>query len=256
MDARLNMVLIERGETAMVSGEKLISGDPQAGCAWVTNFDHISMGDWVDEDESKSTYGFAVSAMDVISNSGRHFARAGCWFAIPGPIKIRSGAGVLIRLDGWRCLPQVGGPIEQIGRLRYIDGCTDTVLVAPPRLGDPVLNHLHFPPGIRQTLHTHPSLRCGVVARGTGRAIIPDPDGEPGTLKELPLRHGDVWFLPVDGVHGFYTDDDTLDVIAWHPDSDTGPTDQDHPMLNRTLVEGVSARELERIQTPQSVPTA
>ena len=26
-----------------------------------------------------------------------------------------------------------------------------------------------------------------------------------------------------------------LDVIAWHPDSDFGPTDQDHPMINRTL---------------------
>ena len=27
----------------------------------------------------------------------------------------------------------------------------------------------------------------------------------------------------------------SLDVLAFHPDSDTGPTDEDHPMLNRTF---------------------
>jgi len=25
-------------------------------------------------------------------------------------------------------------------------------------------------------------------------------------------------------------------VIAWHPDSDFGPRDDDHPMINRTLI--------------------
>ena len=29
-----------------------------------------------------------------------------------------------------------------------------------------------------------------------------------------------------------------MDVIAYHPDSDWGPTDVEHPMVNRTLVEG------------------
>ena len=29
-----------------------------------------------------------------------------------------------------------------------------------------------------------------------------------------------------------------MDVIAYHPDSDWGPTHREHPMLNRTLVKG------------------
>ena len=29
-----------------------------------------------------------------------------------------------------------------------------------------------------------------------------------------------------------------MDVIAYHPDSDWGPTDETHPMVNRTFVEG------------------
>jgi hypothetical protein len=49
---------------------------------------------------------------------------------------------------------QVAGPVEEHGRVRYIDGCTDSLLNAPQLRGEPCLNHLHFPRGIDQTLHT------------------------------------------------------------------------------------------------------
>ena len=42
-----------------------------------------------------------------------------------------------------------------------------------------------------------------------------------------------------------------MDVVAYHPDSDTGPTHDDHPMLNRTIVEGVSARDIDKIRTKE-----
>ena len=32
-------------------------------------------------------------------------------------------------------------------------------------------------------------------------------------------------------------------VIAYHPDSDFGPTDDDHPMVNRTIVDGVPVNQ-------------
>jgi hypothetical protein len=28
----------------------------------------------------------------------------------------------------------------------------------------------------------------------------------------------------------------TMEIVAYHPDSDWGPTDTDHPMLNRTYI--------------------
>jgi hypothetical protein len=40
-----------------------------------------------------------------------------------------------------------------------------------------------------------------------------------------------------------------LRVIAYHPDSDFGPTHEDHPMINRTMVGGVSASELPHLRT-------
>lgn len=145
-------------------------------------------------------------------------------------------------LPGYVGINAVGGPIEPTGRLRYIDGCTDTLLVPPVRKGDPCLNHLHFPTGIRQTPHTHPSVRTGLVYRGRGECIVPNRD-------PIPLRPGSAFVIPTGAMHSFNTSDETLDVIAFHPDSDTGMTDDDHPMVNRTMVAGVSASKIPEIRT-------
>jgi len=124
----------------------------------------------------------------------------------------------------------MGGPIESCGRLRYIDGCSDTLLCAPPLMGDPCLNLLHFPPGINQTAHTHPSTRSGIVARGRGIC----QSGE----QKTPLEPGLLFYIARETEHQFSTEDSILDVIAYHPDSDWGPTHEKHPMVNRTWVAG------------------
>ena len=101
----------------------------------------------------------------------------------------------------------------------------------PPRRGDPSLNHLSFPAGVRQSFHIHPSIRLGVVARGTGFACFAD--------QEIPLVAGTLFCIEERELHRFRTEDERLDVIAFHPDGDWGPTDQDHPMLNRTYLAAV-----------------
>jgi hypothetical protein len=65
----------------------------------------------------------------------------------------------------------------------------------------------------------------------------------------LPLTPGTVFSMTPGSVHKFRTTTQSMDVVAWHPDSDTGPSDEDHPMLNRTIVEGVSARYRDEIRT-------
>jgi hypothetical protein len=69
------------------------------------------------------------------------------------------------------------GPCELISidqpRLTLLKMPKDTLLLPPPKLADPCLNLLHFPPGIRQTAHTHPSVRCTWAGRKTyGRMRI------------------------------------------------------------------------------------
>jgi quercetin dioxygenase-like cupin family protein len=140
-----------------------------------------------------------------------------------------AGTGLVISRLGVFGMFQIGGPIEAQGRLRYIDGCTDSLLLAPPLRGDPCLNHLHIPAGTAQSRHTHPSLRVGVIARGAGYCVTPDA--------RYPLRAGLAFLIAPDAVHSFLTEENALDVVVYHPDSDSGPTHHDHPMINRTILE-------------------
>jgi hypothetical protein len=179
-------------------------------------------------------------------------------FALMGEFK-----AVVIEVIRDRCSAKykaqtlIGGVVEEIGRLKYIDGCTDSLLIPPVKKGDPCLNHLHFPEGITQTPHTHPTHRLGVVIRGEGECVTP--------FGCLPLIEGCIFLIKeydgksyakgLDGLmyekgtHKFNTTSKHLDVIAFHPDSDFGAEDDFHPMINRTIVNGVSARDCVSIRT-------
>jgi len=159
----------------------------------------------------------------------------GCFAVVPGGAQIKGGAGLMIYTPEYVGLAQMGGPVEDAGRLRYIDGCSDSLLVCPPKIGEPCLNLLHLPRGIHQTQHTHPSDRIGIILRGSGLCKTPDGD--------TPLAGGMFWYIPAETVHSFHTEDGSLDVFAWHPDSDFGPSHDAHPMLNRTIVEGVAVSD-------------
>jgi quercetin dioxygenase-like cupin family protein len=167
---------------------------------------------------------------------------AGMYACVPGKVLVLGdGAGIAITRIGFDGMFSMGGPVEPWGRLRYIDGCTDSLLVPPVKMGDPCLNALFFPPGTDQTEHTHPSMRVGMVIRGEGECVTPQGI--------IPLFPGQVFIIHQDGPHKFRTPGGPMTVIAYHPDSDFGPQDEDHPMINRTIVEGVSAKDLPSIQT-------
>ena len=113
-------------------------------------------------------------------------------------------------------------------------------------LGDPCLNLLYFPPDIDQTAHTHPSDRIGIVMSGKGKCVA----WQDGIEEAIDLVAGMIWVIHTDGVHKFQTPyGESMRVLAYHPDSDYGPTHQFHPMLNRTIVDGISANQLPDIQT-------
>jgi len=160
---------------------------------------------------------------------------------IEGMLKFHGKAIVIERVNSYGIF-SLGGPIEENGRLKYIDGCTDSLLVPPVRFGDACLNALFFPPNINQTQHTHPSMRVGLIVSGRGECITPE-----GNIDLIP---GQIFIIHEDGLHSFRTfEDSAMVVIAYHPDSNFGPKDEEHPMINRTMVNGVSASELGEIQT-------
>lgn len=178
----------------------------------------------------------------LTTSAGTFSLTAGMYFSVPSSCHVSgAGQGLIITRLGYRGVFLLGGPIESRGRLRYIDGCTDSLLIPPQILGDPCLNALYFPAQISQTEHTHPSIRIGLIAAGTGECITPE-----ATHKLCP---GLPFIINADGPHSFKTTSEEMIVIAYHPDSDFGPTHETHPMINRTIVKGIPASQLEAIQT-------
>jgi quercetin dioxygenase-like cupin family protein len=80
------------------------------------------------------------------------------------------------------------------------------------------------------------------VIRGQGTCVCGD--------SRQALEPGMAFVIPANVVHAFETTHgQELDVIAFHPDSDFGPSADDHPMINRTMVNGISASKIQSIQT-------
>ena len=186
-----------------------------------------------------AVYGYVYGgAASVATAKGSHqLSDGGCFVANDKALKVQALESTtrvfcFIRY-GYRPL-EMFSAIEHVGRLSYIDGCSDTVLIPPPRAGDACLNHLHFPEGILQTQHIHPTVRIGLVVRGEGKAFCSDP----GNSWSIDLKPGVAFVLVPQERHSFRTDLDgsSMDIIAFHPDSNTGPTDDNHPMINRTYI--------------------
>lgn len=184
----------------------------------------------------------AAGTAELSCDAGTFPLVPGMYGSVPGAGQIGGdGRGLVITRLGHRGLFHIGGPVEDKGRLRYIDGCTDTLLIAPPLRGDPCLNLLHIPPHTHQTRHTHPSMRAGLIVSGAGRCVTP--------AAKHTLEPGLAFVIPAGGQHSFHTDEQPLRVIAYHPDSDYGPSHDHHPMVNRTMVEDVSAARLDALRT-------
>ncbi|MBD1913169.1 MULTISPECIES: cupin domain-containing protein [unclassified Leptolyngbya] len=166
------------------------------------------------------------------------------YFCLPGQGSIggENSCGMVITCLNAEGMFSMGGPVESRGRFAYIDGGANSVLIPPMRSGEPCLNALYFPSGCDQTMHTHPSDRIGVVLNGVGEAETPD--------RIVQLQPGMLFIIPCHSPHKFRTKNSGLALVVFHPDSDTGFTHRNNPMLNRTLVEGVSAANIPEIQTP------
>ncbi|MEL7222532.1 MAG: cupin domain-containing protein, partial [Bacteroidota bacterium] len=182
----------------------------------------------------RSTWGYLQTGEAVLFQQNRYFQLyAGMYFSAAGSVRVEGeGTGVFIVQTEQRALFTLGGPVEEKGRLQYIDGCTDSLLIAPPVWGDPCLNLLHIPPHTSQSQHTHPSLRAGMIISGRGHCLTPEG--------RYPLAAGLTFVIPAGAQHSFITSDEALRVIAFHPDSDFGPTHEHHPMINRTYLKSTN----------------
>ncbi len=79
------------------------------------------------------------------------------------------------------------------------------------------------------------------VSANDGADSIVSGDGGWPAFKNIDMLHhlspGGVFLLEEGELHSFATPPGGhMEIVAFHPDSDWGPTDDDHPMLNRTYI--------------------
>ena len=190
-------------------------------------------------------FGYVWKGKSILNSptSGVFTLKPGMYFSLPGSGTLcGDGQGIVITRLSYQGVFSIGGPVEPSGRLRYIDGSSDNLLIPPVLKGDPCLNALYFPPVIKQTMHLHDSIRVGMVVSGQGECITPD--------EIIALELGQVFVIPANSLHSFQTRNKRMVVVVYHPDSNYGPTHEEHPMILKTIVNGKSASLIPEIQTP------
>jgi hypothetical protein len=190
----------------------------------------------------------------IKTDEGEFTLKPEMYASIPNRVEVIGGNGIVIQSIKYNGFFHIGGKLERKGRLKYIDGCTDSLLIPPVMKGNPCFNLLYFPKGISQTQHTHPDKRVGMIVSGKGKCITPwgKIDLVPGQVfiiheEGKKEQHGGIFAMT--GTHSFETNNEEMRVVAFHPTSDFGPVDEEHPMINRTIVNGVSAKNLKDIRT-------
>lgn len=209
-----------------------VQGVYQTNDRWPLQITKLEPGESRAFDRTKGTYYVMLQNASYYSDNVK-LESVNAAAAINNYFTIKCGLGtaVVIEYMGLRLLESRYYVQDQLemGNLSYMDGGTNTTAVNPGRLGDPVVNYVHFPAGMEQTLHTHPSHRVGMVLKGQGLVELND--------SKFPLEQGDVFFLQRNVLHNFtcpYDQDVILFVFA--PDSGTGPTDEVNPLKIRTYI--------------------
>lgn len=179
--------------------------------------------------------------LPVLTDQGETLCilKAGCHAELTTNCTVYSrGYAFVIQTHYYRGLTRIGLQLEERCSLRFIDGCMDSLLISPLLKGNPCLNFLYIPPNTTQTLHTHPSARLGLVISGRGVCVL-----ESGQIDLSPMT----FFIVQDNIlHQFLTTDSDLRIFVFHPDSDFGPSNEEHPMINRSFIEGTSVTELRK----------
>jgi quercetin dioxygenase-like cupin family protein len=210
-----------------------IKGSYETQDRWPLKLTKLELGESRAFDATGGTYYIMLQNASYYSDNIK-FENVNAAFAVNSffTIKCNKGTAVVIEYPGLHLLESryyVQDKLD-MGNLSYMDGGTNTTAVNPGRLGDPVVNYVHFPAGMYQTLHTHPSHRIGMVLKGVGKIELDHG--------EFPLETGDVFFMQRNMLHNFTCPYENEDVVlfVFAPDSGTGPTDEVNPLKIRTYV--------------------
>lgn len=227
-----SFLLIDTYSENSYSKIKFIDNFPSELIIW--NSDNLTLKD------NATHFGFVhKNSIELIADKKKFTIYENMYFSINGSAEIigsKESIGFIASRNDYHGFFNIGGPIEKKGRYKYIDGCSDSLLISPVSYGDPCFNLLYFPVNINQTPHTHPSVRIGMIVEGEGFCLL--------NKEKIELKKGQVFIINTDVLHSFKTEKSDMLIVVYHPESDFGPTDKNHPMINKTIIDGISASKI------------
>jgi hypothetical protein len=172
-----------------------------------------------------TTYGYVLEGEanfegEESITAGKYFCR---WTKEQTRINYTGKLVLFIRV-GFKGQNLIGGPVEESGRLSYIDGSSDTILVYPPRIGDPIFSVVYFPKNTEQTFQMHSSVRMGAIISGGGYICFDEAEEN-----NVSLTLGDMICFEQNERHRIKTTGNILQMIVYNPQGNWGP--QDHNKL-------------------------
>lgn len=174
--------------------------------------------------------GFGVTVgknCSVHDSEGKILLPENYYFRLGPGVKIR-GKSALVVLVAMPPRETKFGKIPQRGAIEYEPGGQETTLVYPDIFGEPTLNFLSMEPHFRdQLMHWHDAIRINIVI--SGEVFCETPSHAPVTC-----NRGSIIILPNGALHRFRTNSTGMKFVAFHPDSEFGPTPKNNPMFNKT----------------------
>lgn len=209
-----------------------IHGEIFVNDRWVLKITKIN-SNTSDSFQPKGTAYAMFKNATIKSDDIQLFNKSGC-ISTPTNFTVLCGnnsSAVVIEYPGLRLLESryyIQNHLD-MGNLSYIDGGTNTTAINPGRLGDPVINYVHFPAGMYQTLHTHPSHRVGLILSGNGKIELDNN-------QYFEVNEGEAFYMRRNCLHNFITENEPVILLVFAPDSGTGPTDEVNPLKVRTYI--------------------
>lgn len=192
---------------------------------------------WRTGNEDVTLYGVATRSVSIVRWSEnekapvRQFVVArGMAFAMPYTCAVEGEQGVVFQM------PKRSAPLAFVGPadgppVKWLGGSVAFYLLPPTTRGEPMMVHLHVPPGAKIDPHRGRNDQYGVVLNGHGQIVVAGEDGERMPYDLTPSM---AYRLAADTERHFVANT-PLDLVLWYAESYSGWEDERHP-LRRDVV--------------------
>lgn len=167
-----------------------------------------------------SYYGYVFEGSVTIKYKKEDFTvKKGMYFSLPKELNIQGeGKAFIIEHYDHSCFFQIGGPVEEKGRIECEYNRSNSLLIAPTELHQPCLNLLQIHKNQENLpFHTHQEYRIGMVVEGFGYFATND--------NRIPLEKGEIFILPANLAHRLEApkNSENFLIISYHPKSQVNP---------------------------------